>query len=681
MSYQTYIDHGEDYPICILVNQIRKDDIKTVYLNKYGIPESDVLLVGLHQSKTKKKTPVAEIKAFIEEELLTAFEDCKAQYLIVSDGDYFKALTGDNSQVDANLGYVLNCVYGPWKVVYVPNYRSVFYDPEKINKKISQGMTALLDHIQGRYTAPGAGIIKTAIYPKTQQEVLDALDSLIAMKVPLTVDIEAFSLKHHNAGIGTITFCWNENEGVAFAVDYVEQQEDDLFGTCVRNDDVRRMLRWFFETNQETLIYHNIAYDVYVLIYQLYMKDITDTEGLLNGMNVMLKNFHDTKLITYLATNSCAGNKLSLKDQAQEFAGNYAETDIADIRKIPLGNLLTYNLVDGLSTWFVFNKHYPKMIADGQNDIYEGLFKDAIKDIIQMQLTGMPLNMQRVLEVKAELLTDYQQSLLKIQNSKKIQEYTYLLNERWVENKNTTLKKKRVTMADASVTFNPNSDPQMQDLLFNFLGLPVLGLTDSKQPSTDGDTLKALRNHTTDQDIIDLLSAVLDFVAVEKILSSFIPPMENAVQGPDGWHYLFGNFNLGGTVSGRLSSSKPNLQNLPANSKYAKAIKSCFQSPPGWIFVGLDFASLEDRISALTTKDKNKLKVYTDGFDGHCLRAYNYFNSQMPNIRQAESTDRCFMLKINGQDLLLKSGDFIIDALNNKVPIEEFFDANPKLQL
>ena len=53
----------------------------------------------------------------------------------------------------------------------------------------------------------------------------------------------------------------------------------------------------------------------------------------------------------------------------------------------------------------------------------------------------------------------------------------------------------------------------------------------------------------------------------------------------------------------------------------------------------------------------------------------------MPNIRQAESTDRCFLLKINGQDLLLKSGDFIIDGLNNKIPVEEFFNANPKLQL
>ena len=45
----------------------------------------------------------------------------------------------------------------------------------------------------------------------------------------------------------------------------------------------------------------------------------------------------------------------------------------------------------------------------------------------------------------------------------------------------------------------------------------------------------------------------------------------------------------------------------------------------GWIFCGADFSSLEDRISALTTKDPNKLKVYTDGFDGHCLRSYYYW--------------------------------------------------------
>lgn len=82
----------------------------------------------------------------------------------------------------------------------------------------------------------------------------------------------------------------------------------------------------------------------------------------------------------------------------------------------------------------------------------------------------------------------------------------------------------------------------------------------------------------------------------------------------------------------RLLPNTWNLQNLPASSRYAKWIKSCFKAPPGWLFLGLDFASLEDRISALTTKDPNKLRVYTDGFDGHSLRAAAYWPDKMPEI-------------------------------------------------
>ena len=82
------------------------------------------------------------------------------------------------------------------------------------------------------------------------------------------------------------------------------------------------------------------------------------------------------------------------------------------------------------------------------------------------------------------------------------------------------------------------------------------------------------------------------------------------------------------------NSNGPNLMNIPSNPEkpYAKLIKNCFISPPGWIFAGADFDSLEDKISALTTRDPNKLKCYTDGYDGHCLRAYSYFGSQMPDI-------------------------------------------------
>lgn len=99
--------------------------------------------------------------------------------------------------------------------------------------------------------------------------------------------------------------------------------------------------------------------------------------------------------------------------------------------------------------------------------------------------------------------------------------------------------------------------------------------------------------------------------------------------------------------------------------------------PEGWLFSGADFNSLEDYVSALTTKDKNKLRVYTEGYDGHCLRAYYYFKDQMPKIRQAEVQERCFRVKSGADTLLLKSGDLILLPDGTKIPVEQYFDSHP----
>jgi DNA polymerase-1 len=647
-----------EYPVCLLVGQIMKDEIARAYFpDGSKVDRDDVMVLDLHYAG--KKTSASEMQRYIKEQLQEVLDDNKCQYILVTDSGYFKTLTGANKS-DANLGYVLDSKYGPQKVLYIPSYRAMFADPTGVKAKIAQGMDALVAHATDSYSKPGHGIIKFSDYPQTDAEIEAWLNKLLDMNVPLTVDIETFSLKHYSAGIGTISFAWNQGEGIAFPVDYVpiEGATQAPFGRQVRNEHRRALLRSFFERLKQKAVYHRIAFDVYILIYQLYMDHIIDTEGLLQGIDVMLKNWDCSLLITYLATNSCAGNKLGLKDQAQAFAGNYAQTEIHDITKIPLPQLLEYNLVDSLSTWFVHDKHYQTMVNDQQLEVYETLFKPATVDIIQMQLTGMPISMPRVLEVEEALQAVHDDAVERINKTKCVQQYQYRLKEKYIEKKHAEWKKKRITMADVpdEVVFNPRSYPQMQDLLYTSLGLPIISHTDTGQASADGDTLEKLRNHTTNPDILDLLSALLDFAAVDKILSSFIPAMKNAQQGPDGWWYLFGNFNLGGTVSGRLSSNDPNLQNLPANvamvisamllalfpilQKFTKKgklslgklIKYCFEAPPGWIFAGLDFASLEDRISALTTKDPQKLKVYTDGYDGHCLRAYAYFGEEMPDI-------------------------------------------------
>lgn len=613
MSY-LYFGESVSYPLCFLVPNINEQLVKRHYIIPYGIDETQVLVMESYKSNEKKKTPKKERVEYIKEILAPAVETYGIQYLMVSDPDYFKDLSGQN-KTESNIGYLFDSPFCNAKIAYIPNYRTVFYNPEKVKQKISQSIESVKAHATGNYSEPGKDIIKYADYPTSSSDIKDWLDKLIEMNVPLTVDVEAFSLKHYESGIGTITFCWNEGEGIAFPVDYVSSAEEEgLHGKYIPNIVVREYLKEFFENFSQTTIYHRASFDITILIYNLFMDNLLDTEGLLYGLDVMLKNFDDSLIISYLATNSCSGNQLSLKDQAQEFAGNYAQDsdDIKDIRRIPLDKLLEYNLVDGLSTWYTFNKRYPEMVADEQLDIYESLFKPGIKDIVQMQLTGLPVDMTRSLEVNSQLKELMEKLSNTLSNNSLIQEYTYLLKEKYVEKKNSEYKKKRITIDDVESKFNPNSSPQVQGLLYGFLKLPILHTTKTGKPSTKAGHIKILKAHTEDEKVLEILDVLIEYSAVEKLLSSFMPNILNAAEGPDGWHYLFGSFNLGGTVSGRLSSSDPNLQNLPAGgTPLGELIKSCFKAPPGWILTGIDFSSLEDKISALTTKDPNKLKVYS----------------------------------------------------------------------
>ena len=157
----------------------------------------------------------------------------------------------------------------------------------------------------------------------------------------------------------------------------------------------------------------------------------------------------------------------------------------------------------------------------------------------------------------------------------------------------------------------------------------------------------------------NLLMALKSYIEVEKILSTFITALlSKSAQHVDDVSgefstYLHGSFNLGGTRSGRLSSSNPNLTNIPSTgTKYAKHIKQCFSAPKGWVMVGADFTALEDVMAALLTKDPFKLAPYTNGYDSHCLRAYAYYKDQMPDILQATEQDQCYQAEVDGKTVL-----------------------------
>jgi DNA polymerase-1 len=642
------------FPVALLMKAtaFKKPELQKNYVDAlaaHGLAPSNVVALTLEYNEAGK-APVGHIKEYLLASILPALTSLQTQYVYCTDSAFFKVLTGQ-AKVDVHAGYVLPCKmdgYTHIQVVLGVNYQQLIYNPD-LKMKLDASLYALVSHMGGGYQAPGTGIIHQAIYPAGHQAIQEALNALHDYPV-LASDIEAFSLRFNEAGIGTIAFAPDQHKFVAFPCDYKPNNPDlaplagerrQEFGRFVPDQTVRAMLKQFLTTYQGKLIWHHAAYDVKVLIYTLWMQDYGDTAGLLEGLEVMyrLGGIDDTKIIAYLATNNTAGNTLGLKALAHEFAGNWAKDDIKDIRMIPLADLLQYNGVDCMSTHFTHAKYYPVMMADQQEDLYHGLMLPSQKMLTQMELTGMPMDKAKIGEIKAKLtaidtafrvVVRAHPMVAKFEDWKTEFEWNKDFEARKAKAKNPDKIKEKDRATFPQHEFNPGSDPQLRILLYEMMGLPIIDLTDTKMGSTGEDSLKKMLDHPIGVANKAFIEALIGISQVSTIINTFIPAFEKAIdRDGSGIVWLHGNFNVGGTVSGRLSSSDPNLTNIPAKSIFAKLIKEAFVGPAGWCFAGADFNSLEDMISALTTKDPMKLKVYTDGYCGHCLRAAYYFKDEL----------------------------------------------------
>lgn len=539
----------------------------------------------------------------------------KYQYILIADSDWFKVLT-KNSKAETTLGMAQNSPNFNSKVFYCPSQYIYQVDPEKHQNQFKSVLEGILKDSQGKSTIIEPEIHKQ-IYPMTVGEIKRELDKLLDEPM-LFSDIEAKSLKVTEAGIYTIGFSKNKHEGIAFPVDAIPEQ----------SEEIRGLLRQFFEKYQGKLVFHKANYDVAVLNYTLFQQDLFDIKGQLNGLNTFFRNnrIDDTLIITYLATNSCSGNILGLKELAQPYCGDWA-VEVSDVTKVPLEKLLQYNLIDCLATAYVYETYYPKMVEDEQERIYNEHFLPYLKDTIRCQLNGLPINHNEVLKFQSKLNQEESDLELFIRGSKVVRNAEQLLAEQRTVKRNVKLKKKQTTVEDNYELINLHSGDQLRVLVYEVMQLPVIETTDSGLPSTSKGVLKDLISHTSNQEYKDILQALCDLADVAKINTAFIPPFLEANKR------LLGYFNLYGTVSGRLSSNSINLQQLPATgSRFAKPTKKCFKSTDEWLFVGADYNALEARIDALTTKDPNKLKVFSEGWDNHCLNAVIAFGHLMPDI-------------------------------------------------
>ena len=630
-----YEEGPKDIAVLIKNRDLNLDQIRSHYLHSIAggdLNLSRVLVINLAYEDSGK-APVARCVRPHLEQVGKVVKKMGIKTVLCCDAHYFKTLTKVR-KADPELGYPKDCVWDDVKAFYVPNYAATLYDT-RVYSKIELAVRAVDDWLHQRENQFSGDILPEdpELYLASDERARFRLKDLLDEPV-LTADIETAGLKI-GSELLSISFAWNQREGIAISL-----RGDDSEG-------MRECVKEFFLQYRGKLIWHGGTFDVKQLIWHLFMKRPGDFENMLLGLEVFFDQiqYEDTMALTYLATNSTGGNDLNLKAQAFEYTGKYAIDDMENLVELDDEKILRYNLIDAVGTWFVHTKHRNTVLKE-QEEVYQNLFLPSLKTITQMELIGLPLDMDRVLDSERELEEISSQLMEFIDHHPTIDKLNQLLREREAEKRNKTLKKLRKTADDfPDLYFNPGSPPQIQVLLHDILDLPVMNRTKTKQPATDADSLKGhiayLENQRQDSDNAELLKSILGWSEVTKITNTFIKAMKENSHLCNNWHSLFGSFNLGGTKSGRLSSSNPNLQNLPSTgTKYAKVIKQCIRcapptrAEPGWLFGGADYLSLEDRIHALLTKDPNKLAVYIDGYDGHSLRAEAYFGSQMPDIQE-----------------------------------------------
>lgn len=593
---------------CILLKEslIIPENIKYYYFNN-GI-SSDVPIYPLKYINDKFKAK--EAKAYIID-LLKDLHRLGVTKILVCDANYFKLITGAKT-VEYSYGSEFDCkiLKSSIKVIAGINYKAISYNPELLNK-LQLSIDAFND-----VTRPFANI--------TRIGVTDVRDTLLHLHnhSMLTVDIETTGLCFYIHSLYSISFSWSSGEGTGFLTAGQEEA-----------------LKEFFDTYKGKLVFHNSSFDIKFLIYTLYMKDIDDQEGLLTGLHTLCRDFGDTKLIAYLALNSTGKPDYGLKHLALPFVGKYAIEEIKDVTKADVNKLLDYNVTDTCATYWVYETYYPRMVADKQEDIYNNLFIPSQKVLIQTELTGLRLNPAKVTAFKDSVQQAINTATANLIANSYVKNAEKELAQIELDKINSKLKTKQKTLADINFKINLNSHSQIAHLLYNVMHLPVLDYTDTGKPSSSKDSIEKLLAATADTEFKYILSNLVELQKASKIFSDFIPTMENAYHGR-----IFGSFILGGTISGRLSSKEPNLQNMPSTgTSYAKPFKACFDYRDGWVMVGSDFNALEDHINALLTKDPNKLAVYTEGYDSHCIRAFNYYSEQMPDIKLATEGDECWV--------------------------------------
>ena len=307
---------------------------------------------------------------------------------------------------------------------------------------------------------------------------------------------------------------------------------------------------------------------------------------------------HDTQLLSYVLEPSAPRRQRGLKRLAADYyiAGDYdAEIQeyITHMEDCPIDLMCEYNATDVLYTEKLFldlpDDIKKQEVEDGYEGlkVYSNLLIPVSNPLAEMEYNGVKIDEEQITEAEVRLEED-------------VEKLTEELHEL------------------AGKEFNPNSPVQVAEILYDDLNLPIPG-----ERSTKKELLEKLERFHP------IVGKQIEYRKLSKLLSTYASKIPTMV---DENYRLHTNFNIDGTKTGRLSSSKPNLQNIPKRSERGKVIKRAFVPSDDKVLIEVDLSQAELRCLAYYSGDENLLDAFIKGEDIHKRTASLMFGVPLDEV-------------------------------------------------
>ncbi|MCU8465687.1 DNA polymerase I [Vibrio vulnificus] len=396
------------------------------------------------------------------------------------------------------------------------------------------------------------------------------LDKLKASEL-FAFDTETDSLDYMVANLVGLSFAVAEGEAayVPVAHDYLDAPEQ------LDRDWVLAQLKPLLEDDTKAKVGQNLKYDASVLArYGIEMKGIK----------------HDTMLASYVYNS--VGGKHDMDSLALRFLQHSCISfeQLAGKGK----NQLTFNQID-LNEAAVYAAEDADVTLRLHNRLFANIEQDeklkAIYQEIEVPLVPVLSRMERT----GVLIDD-------MKLSAQSQEIAVRLGE---------LEQKAYEIAGQP--FNMNSPKQLQTILFEQMGLPVIKKTPSGSPSTAEEVLQELALD------YPLPSVIMEYRGLAKLKSTYTDKLPKMINPHTGRVHT--SYHQAVTATGRLSSTDPNLQNIPIRNEEGRRIRQAFVAPHGYKILAVDYSQIELRIMAHLSGDQALLDAFQQGKDIHAATA------------------------------------------------------------